>query len=96
MRITVRPLADPHREVDLTHVLIATIARELYVLFGGNDQLNWLEAERHLRTLLNPGFSSSGPAPRDVRRVSGHRRLPSRAPLRERNSDRAPMPRHRA
>lgn len=52
MRITVRPVADPGREVDLTDRLAATIAQELWLLYGGNDKLNWLEAERHLERII--------------------------------------------
>lgn len=52
MRITVRPVADPKREIDLTSHLVSAIAAELWRLYGGNDQLNWLEAESHLRRIV--------------------------------------------
>lgn len=52
MRIIIRPVADRQREIDLTQRLIAAIAEELWRLFGGNEQLNWLEAEMHLRTIV--------------------------------------------
>jgi len=51
MRITVRPAADPGRELDLTHRLVSAIAEELWRLYGGNEQLNWIEAERHLEQI---------------------------------------------
>jgi hypothetical protein len=52
MRIIVRPLSDPQREIDLTDRLVAAIAEELWRLYGGNDRLNWLEAERHLAAIV--------------------------------------------
>lgn len=52
MKIIVRPILDPQREIDLTHRLVAAIAEELWRLFGGNDALNWIEAERHLQQIV--------------------------------------------
>jgi hypothetical protein len=52
MRITVRPVVDPQREIDLTNQLVAAIAEELWRLYGGNDKLNWIEAERHLQRIV--------------------------------------------
>lgn len=52
MRIVVRPVADPQREIDLTHSLVSAIAEELWRMHGGNQQLNWLEAERHLQRIV--------------------------------------------
>lgn len=52
MKIVVRPIVDPQREIDLTHRLVSAIAEELWSLYGGNEQLNWLEAERHLVRLV--------------------------------------------
>ncbi|MGD9789195.1 MAG: hypothetical protein AB7Q00_07060 [Phycisphaerales bacterium] len=52
MRITIRPVADRQREIDLTHRLIAVIAEELWRLYGGNEHLNWLEAELHLQAIV--------------------------------------------
>ena len=52
MKIIVRPVVEPQREIDLTHRLVSAIAGELWRLYGGNDQLNWLEAENHLERLL--------------------------------------------
>ena len=52
MRIIVRPIVAPQREIDLTQRLIAAIAEELWRLYGGNEQLNWLEAELHLQHIV--------------------------------------------
>ncbi len=63
MRLTIRPLAEPRRELDLTHRLVAVIAEELWKRYGGNDTLNWLEAERHLQRLLAGRGARADPAP---------------------------------
>lgn len=52
MKIIVRPILDPQREIDLTHRLVAAIAEELWRLFGGNETLNWIEAEWHLQRIV--------------------------------------------
>ena len=52
MKIIVRPIVEPQREIDLTHRLASAIAEELWRLYGGNEQLNWMEAEGHLERLL--------------------------------------------
>jgi hypothetical protein len=52
MRIIIRPVMDPQQEVDLTRKLVSAIAEELWRLYGGNEQLNWLEAERHLEEIV--------------------------------------------
>ena len=51
MQITVQPSMDPRRELDLTHDLVSAIAGALWRHHGGNEQLNWLEAEQHLRRI---------------------------------------------
>src|SRR5688572_9094653 len=56
MKIIVRPILNPNREIDVTHRLVATIAEELWRLFGGNDTLNWIEAEWHLQQTLAQGL----------------------------------------
>lgn len=53
MKVVVRPVLDPKREVDLTHRLVSAIAEELWLLYGGNDKVNWLEAERHLMRIIS-------------------------------------------
>jgi hypothetical protein len=52
MRVTIRPVLDPAQEIDVTDRLVAAIAGELWRLYGGNDKLNWLEAELHLQTIV--------------------------------------------
>ena len=52
MRIIVRPIVDAQREIDLTRRLVAAIAEELWRLYGGNEHLNWLEAELHLQSIV--------------------------------------------
>ena len=52
MRIVIRPVVDRQREIDLTQRLIAAIAEELWRLYGGSEQLNWLEAELHLQSIV--------------------------------------------
>ncbi len=52
MKIIVRPMVDPQREIDLTRPLVAAIAEELWRLYGGNEHLNWLEAELHLQSII--------------------------------------------
>jgi hypothetical protein len=52
MRIVVRPAMEPQREIDVTQRLIAVIAEELWRTCGGNEQLNWIEAETHLRQIV--------------------------------------------
>jgi hypothetical protein len=60
MRITVHPLMEPKREIDLTYRLIAAIAEELWRRYGGNAQLNWLEAEEHLRRIIGEVRAEGG------------------------------------
>jgi hypothetical protein len=52
LQVTIRPLADPASEIDLTQKLIAAIAEELWKHSGEADVVNWLEAEFHLKRLL--------------------------------------------
>lgn len=54
MRVVVHPMLEPERQIDLTERLIAAIAEELWRTHGGNDQLNWIEAEAHLRRIVRP------------------------------------------
>lgn len=61
VRIIIHPLSAPDREVDVTASLIRAIANDLGVTTGGNEVLNELEAECHLRCLL----CSSGAAPEE-------------------------------
>ena len=63
MRVAIRPSVSPHRELDVTDALIAAVAYELWKNGGGNEVLNWLEAERFVARL------ASG-SPRDAARAS--------------------------
>jgi hypothetical protein len=44
----------PDREIDVTQALTAAVAHQLHAQCGGNDVLNWLEAERFLARILRP------------------------------------------
>jgi hypothetical protein len=46
-------MLEPEQERDVTDRLVAAIAEELWRLYGGNEQLNWVEAEAHLRRILD-------------------------------------------
>ncbi|HMN41264.1 MAG TPA: hypothetical protein PKE29_10490 [Phycisphaerales bacterium] len=52
MKLLIRTIQEPEREHDVTRRLVAAIAEELWRLYGGNDQLNWLEAELHLQRIV--------------------------------------------
>jgi hypothetical protein len=75
MQVIIRPVANPEREIDLTERLVSAIAEELWRLYGGNEQLNWLEAERHLTQIV-------GHAKRKARRTRAHEPRAGRVPAR--------------
>ena len=52
MRITIRPMLAPDRELDVTDSVVRAIAGSMATELGGNEQLNMLEAEFHLESLL--------------------------------------------
>ena len=52
MQLSVRPLLDPKRTIDLHEVFVRAIERELERRFSGNSVLNRLEAEAQLAALL--------------------------------------------
>lgn len=52
MRITIRPMLAPDRELDVTEHLVQAIAGRMSAELGGNDQLNLLEAQMHLGRIL--------------------------------------------
>jgi hypothetical protein len=52
MRLTIRPLNEPHVEIDVTGPVLAAIADRIADRTGGNRQLNLLEAELHLRRMI--------------------------------------------
>jgi len=58
MRIVIRPAGSPHRELDVTQAIVAAVAHELWKHQGGNEVLNWVEAERQVARLI-PG--AAGP-----------------------------------
>lgn len=55
MKITIRPVVDPGRELDVTHRLVAAVAEALWMEFGGNQVLNWMEAETQLEKIVRQG-----------------------------------------
>ncbi len=57
MRFVIRPTADPQTDVDLTERLTAVIAEELWLRYGGNERLNWFEAELHLQRMFGGGIA---------------------------------------
>ena len=52
MRWTIFPMMDPGNEIDMKHVLVKAVAEEIWRCCGGNDALNWMEAEWHVEELL--------------------------------------------
>jgi hypothetical protein len=52
MPVTISPSNAPDRELDITGALVAAVAAELWRNFGGNDVLNWMEAERFVQSLM--------------------------------------------
>ena len=51
-RIVIRPLSEPRQRLDVTEIVQQAIASHLGRLYGGNDVLNNLEAERSLQDAL--------------------------------------------
>jgi hypothetical protein len=81
MKIIIHPLAEPQRELDVTHRLVSAIAEELWRTCGGNTVLNWLEAEQHVEQLMS-GRMPAHPAPADpadsqATRPPGDRAVPA-------------------
>ena len=68
MRIAIKPSAAPDREIDVTHALVRAVAEELWRNCGGNDVLNWMEAEQFVRSLVEPR-PAQNPEPRQHRPV---------------------------
>ena len=46
--IVLQPMLGPHDGLDVTEAVTRAVAQELWNLHGGNDVMNWLEAERLL------------------------------------------------
>ena len=61
MPITIRPSMSPDRELDLTQALTAAVAHELWKHCGGNEIVNWLEAERIVGSLMARGQGRTSP-----------------------------------
>src|SRR5262245_3228842 len=79
----IRPAAAPDRQIDLARALTAAVAHELWNHCGGNEVVNWLEAERFVASLAV--------RPRSPR---GARHVPDRAPPRQHSPRRPEAERH--
>ena len=77
MPISVRPSMSPDRELELTAVLTAAVAHELWKHCGGNEVVNWLEAELFVASLAVMRRSSRG-ARHAPDRSAPHPRAPRR------------------
>ena len=51
-RIVLRPMLGPHDGLDVTEAVTRAVAQELWNLHGGNDVMNWIEAERLLAEFI--------------------------------------------
>lgn len=60
-RFIVHPPAGPRGGIDLTERVVGVIADELWKRHGGNDVLNWIEAERLLIQALLSGTELTEP-----------------------------------
>ncbi len=60
MQVLIQPCLNPAAEIDLTEPLIAAIAEQLWIHCGGNAELNWIEAEAHLKHLLGSNAGEVG------------------------------------
>lgn len=49
--LSIRPAAAPTKVVDLTQALTGAVAHELWKAAGGNEVVNWMEAERFVKAL---------------------------------------------
>lgn len=56
-RIVIHPEEGPAEGIDVTRGVVGVIAAELWRLRGGNDVLNWIEAERLLIHALLAGLN---------------------------------------
>jgi hypothetical protein len=63
MKIIVRPVMDPDREIDVTRQIVSAVAQELCRCCGGNQTVHWLEAKLHVQGLMRQdGHRSRVPA----------------------------------
>lgn len=83
---TIRPMMDPRNEIDVRRLLVKAVAEEIWRRCGGNEVLNWMEAEWHVEGLLEqarpvgttPAFAANDEvAPRPVVEVRHLRRAAS-------------------
>jgi len=51
-RLVFRPLTEPERAIDMTERFVAALAYGLWERLGGQDAVNWLEAEILVRNLI--------------------------------------------
>jgi len=51
-RWVVTPVLAPEKPIDVTEALISAVAHELWRTRGGNEALNWMEAEQHVERLI--------------------------------------------
>lgn len=56
--LLIRPSNAPDRTIDLTKAITAAVAHELWCQTGGNEVVNWIEAERFVRGLVERGARS--------------------------------------
>ncbi|MBL9030548.1 MAG: hypothetical protein JNM80_02425 [Phycisphaerae bacterium] len=75
MRVSIK--ASTGRELDLTHALVSAVAHELWKHAGGNEVVNWLEAERIVAGLIaqRPPESQALDRPADARAKRGRAAL---------------------
>ena len=63
MRLIIHPTAQPDDKLDSTNRLTAAIAQELWLRYGGNETINWVEAERHLQAIVDDARSNANRVP---------------------------------
>lgn len=82
MRFIIKPSLTPQLHLDVTNAVVSTIAHELARVQGGNDVLNWLEAERALREVMGGGGEARAAMPgrHDAAEAPPPRRTARRAP----------------
>lgn len=76
MPIVIRPSMTPNRDLDLTKALTAAVAHELWRHAGGNEVVNWLEAERVVASLSIRRVRREGAGGRHAGERSSRRRVP--------------------
>lgn len=75
MRIVIHPVADPGSELDLTNRLVEAIAQELWRVYGDDEDVNRLEAERQLEEIVRePRREAAEPEPQAAARLGAEAR----------------------